>query len=128
MGTDSAFCLSSILSGRCGLGGGREISRFLWDFLGVVIAAEGYPDAPRSGDVIHGIDEAALLPGKLFHAGTRFSDGEVITSGGRVLCAVGVGNSASAAQAQAYELARAVRFKGAQYRHDIGYRAIAREE
>jgi phosphoribosylamine---glycine ligase len=102
-----------------------------WDprvALGVVIAAEGYPDAPRTGDVIHGIDEAALLPGKLFHAGTRFSDGEVTTSGGRVLCAVGVGSSARTAQAQAYALARAVHFKGAQFRHDIGYRAIAREE
>jgi phosphoribosylamine--glycine ligase len=101
-----------------------------WDprvALGVVIAAEGYPDTPRTGDVIHGIDEAALLPGKLFHAGTRFSDGEVTTSGGRVLCAVGVGSTAKAAQAQAYELAQAVRFKGAQYRRDIGYRAIARE-
>jgi phosphoribosylamine--glycine ligase len=101
-----------------------------WDprvALGVVIAAEGYPETPRTGDVIHGIDEAALLPGKLFHAGTRFSDGEVTTSGGRVLCAVGVGSSARAAQAQAYELVQAVRFKGAQYRRDIGYRAIARE-
>jgi phosphoribosylamine---glycine ligase len=101
-----------------------------WDprvALGVVIAAEGYPDTPRTGDVIHGIDEAALLPGRLFHAGTRFSDGEVTTSGGRVLCAVGLGTTARAAQAQAYELVKAVRFKGAQYRRDIGYRAIARE-
>jgi phosphoribosylamine--glycine ligase len=101
-----------------------------WDprvALGVVVAAAGYPDAPRSGDVIHGIDEAALLPGKIFHAGTRFSDGEVITSGGRVLCAVGVGASVKAAQSQAYDLVRALSFNGAQYRRDIGYRAIARE-
>jgi phosphoribosylamine--glycine ligase len=101
-----------------------------WDprvALGVVMAAEGYPDAPRVGDVIHGIDEAALLPGKLFHAGTRFMDGEVVTSGGRVLCAVGVGGTVQAAHNQAYELVSAVRFRGAHYRRDIGFRAIARE-
>jgi phosphoribosylamine--glycine ligase len=91
------------------------------------MAAEGYPDAPRVGDVIHGIDEAALLPGKLFHAGTRFMDGEVVTSGGRVLCAVGVGGTVQAAHNQAYELVSAVRFRGAHYRRDIGFRAIARE-
>jgi phosphoribosylamine--glycine ligase len=101
-----------------------------WDprvALGVVMAAEGYPDAPRAGDVIHGIDEAALLPGKLFHAGTRFMDGEVVTSGGRVLCAVGVGATVQAAQTQAYALVNSLRFRGAHYRRDIGFRAIARE-
>jgi phosphoribosylamine---glycine ligase len=100
-----------------------------WDAraaLGVVLAAPGYPDAPRLGDVIPGLDRAAQLPGKVFHAGTRLSGERVIVSGGRVLCATGVGATVAEAQRQAYALADAVRWPGALFRRDIGYRAIGR--
>jgi phosphoribosylamine--glycine ligase len=103
-----------------------------WDpraALGVVVAAGGYPDRPRKGDAISGLDEADRMPGKVFHAGTRLGDdGRVLTSGGRVLCAVGLGDTVRAAQAQAYDLVHALCFEGMQYRRDIGWRAIAREE
>ena len=101
-----------------------------WDpraALGVVLAAEGYPENVRKGDAIRGLAEAAQLPGKVFHAGTKLSDGAVVTNGGRVLCAVGLGNSVAEAQAQAYALVDAVSWPGMQCRRDIGYRAIARE-
>jgi len=101
-----------------------------WDTraaLGVVMAAAGYPDEVRKGDVINGLDRAAARPGKVFHAGTREDSGRVVTSGGRVLCAVGLGASVSAAQSQAYELVNSISWSGVQYRHDVGYRAIARE-
>jgi phosphoribosylamine---glycine ligase len=101
-----------------------------WDpraALGVVIAAAGYPDTVRKGDVIEGLDRAARLPGKVFHAGTRLVDGKVVTNGGRVLCAVGLGESVSAAQREAYVLVDAIRWSGMQCRRDIGYRAIERE-
>jgi phosphoribosylamine--glycine ligase len=101
-----------------------------WDSraaLGVVMAAAGYPDAVRKGDVIAGLEGAVSLPGKIFHAGTRFEDGKVLTNGGRVLCAVGLGEGVPAAQRQAYALTAAVHWPGMQYRHDIGHRALARE-
>jgi phosphoribosylamine---glycine ligase len=101
-----------------------------WDrraAVGVVMAAEGYPDTVRKGDVIAGLDRAAGLPGKVFHAGTQVRDGQVVTNGGRVLCAVGLGDTVRQAQSQAYDLVRAISWPGAQYRRDIGYRAIARE-
>ncbi len=95
---------------------------------GGVLAAGGYPEAVRKGDVIRGLEVAAGLPGKVFHAGTsQDSEGRVVTSGGRVLCAVGLGTSVRAAQQQAYALAAAIDWEGVQYRKDIGYRAIARE-
>ena len=102
-----------------------------WDpraALGVVLAAGGYPDDVRKGDVIHGLNSAANLPGKVFHAGTAISDGEVVTAGGRVLCAVGLGTTVSAAQTAAYRLVDAIEWEGMQCRRDIGYRAIAREQ
>ena len=105
-----------------------------WDpraALGVVLAAGGYPDTVRKGDRIEGLAEAAALAtgrGKVFHAGTRLVDGEVLTDGGRVLCAVGLGDSVSAARETAYALAGAIHWPGVQYRRDIGYRAIAREQ
>ncbi|MBF3259115.1 phosphoribosylamine--glycine ligase, partial [Pseudomonas aeruginosa] len=71
--------------------------------------------------------EAAALDGKVFHAGTALKDGQVVTSGGRVLCATAIGESVSAAQQQAYRLAEKIRWNGCFYRKDIGYRAIARE-
>jgi phosphoribosylamine--glycine ligase len=123
-----------------------------WDeraALGVVMAAGGYPDAYRKGDEITGLDAAARLPGKIFHAGTRQlgsdgapvapggqgvalgghgaqAGGRVVTAGGRVLCAVGLGETVAAAQTEAYDLVHAIHWNAMQYRRDIGYRAIAR--
>ena len=101
-----------------------------WDpraALGVVLAAGGYPDSVRKGDAIQGLDEAAKLPGKVFHAGTSLSDGKVVTNGGRVLCAVGLGKTVSDAQKAAYALCDKITWNGVQYRRDIGYRAVQRE-
>ena len=101
-----------------------------WDrraALGVVLAAEGYPQTVRSGARIEGLDSAARLPGKVFHAGTQRLSGQVLTSGGRVLCAVGLGDRVSDAQRAAYALADCIHYDGMQYRRDIGYHAIARE-
>jgi len=101
-----------------------------WDpraALGVVMAAGGYPETYRKGDRIHGLEHAATLPGKVFHAGTRYESGEVVTSGGRVLCAVGLGDSVADAQRRAYHLVHAIHWNLVQYRLDIGHRAIARE-
>jgi phosphoribosylamine--glycine ligase len=101
-----------------------------WDpraAVGVVLAAHGYPDTVRKGDEIHGLDAAAQLPGKVFHAGTTLRGGKVVTNGGRVLCAVGLGETVAAAQQQAYALSGAICWDGLQYRRDIGYRAIERE-
>jgi phosphoribosylamine--glycine ligase len=101
-----------------------------WDpraAVGVVLAAGGYPETVRKGDVISGLDEAADMPGKVFHAGTARLGGDIVTNGGRVLCAVGLGGTVKLAQQQAYELVHAIRWEGMQYRSDIGYRAIARE-
>jgi phosphoribosylamine---glycine ligase len=95
--------------------------------LGVVMAAAGYPEKVRTGDVISGLSEAALLPGKVFHAGTRAEAGRVLTNGGRVLCAVGLGPSVAGAQQAAYALTERIHWAGMQYRHDIGYRAVTRE-
>jgi phosphoribosylamine--glycine ligase len=100
-----------------------------WDpraALGVVMAAGGYPEAYRKGDPISGLDAAAHLPGKVFHAGTRAEGTQIVTAGGRVLCAVGLGDGVAAAQAQAYDLVHEIHWKLVQYRRDIGYRAIQR--
>jgi phosphoribosylamine---glycine ligase len=112
------------------LGGRLQQIQARWDSrpaLGVVMAAGGYPDSYRQGDPISGLDAAAKLPGKVFHAGTRRAGSQVLTAGGRVLCAVGLGESVDAAQAQAYDLVHAIHWNLVQYRRDIGYRAIARE-
>ena len=101
-----------------------------WDAraaLGVVLAASGYPDAVRSGDRIDGLQDAARLPGKVFHAGTQRLAGGVASSGGRVLCAVGLGAGVGDAQRAAYALVECLHFPGMQYRRDIGHQAIARE-
>jgi phosphoribosylamine--glycine ligase len=124
--------LESDLTALCeaALAGRLDQVSAAWDpraALGVVMAAAGYPDQVRTGDVIEGLARAAALPGKIFHAGTRLEGDRVLTSGGRVLCAVGLGEDVAAAQRQAYVLADAVHWKGAQYRRDIGFRAIARE-
>ncbi|GMU69111.1 MAG: phosphoribosylamine--glycine ligase [Steroidobacteraceae bacterium] len=101
-----------------------------WDpraAVGVVLAAGGYPDAVRKGDPIGGLARAAALPGKVFHAGTARRDDAIVTDGGRVLCAVGLGASVGAARQEAYTLVEAIHWPGMQYRRDIGHRAIARE-
>ena len=102
-----------------------------WDrrvALGVVMAAAGYPADPRKGDVITGLpaDAAGTDDAMVFHAGTVAADGQTLTSGGRVLCVTALGDSARAAQQRAYELLRPIRFDGAQWRTDIGHRAIKR--
>jgi phosphoribosylamine---glycine ligase len=102
-----------------------------WDTraaLGVVMAAGGYPDHYHKGDPVSGLEAAAKLPGKVFHAGTRMQGNEVVTAGGRVLCAVGLGATVAAAQAQAYDLVNAIHWNLVQYRRDIGYRAIERAD
>ena len=102
-----------------------------WDprpTVGVVLAAGGYPGDYAKGDVIEGLEDAAQLDGKVFHAGTALNaEGQVVTAGGRVLCATAIGRSVADAQQQAYRLAEKIRWKGMFYRKDIGYRAIARE-
>jgi phosphoribosylamine--glycine ligase len=102
-----------------------------WDprpSLGVVLAAGGYPGHYDKGAAIRGLDAAAKLEGKVFHAGTALNDGAITTAGGRVLCATAMGETVSAAQQNAYALAARIEWDGHFYRHDIGYRAIAREQ
>jgi phosphoribosylamine--glycine ligase len=106
---------------------GAEVS---WDpraALGVVMAAGGYPETYRKGDAIHGLEHAASMPGKVFHAGTCTAGTETVTAGGRVLCAVGLGDSIADAQRHAYALVHAIHWNLVQYRLDIGHRAVARE-
>lgn len=91
------------------------------------MAAGGYPESYRKGEQISGLEAAARLPGKVFHAGTQLKGGNVVTSGGRVLCAVGLGVDVRSARRQAYDLVGAIHWNLVQYRRDIGYRAIARE-
>ncbi|KAF0809767.1 phosphoribosylamine--glycine ligase [Alcanivorax sp. S71-1-4] len=102
-----------------------------WDprpAMGVVMAAGGYPGDYGKGDVISGLDGVDADDLKVFHAGTASRDGNVVTSGGRVLCVTALGESVSAAQQRAYEGVRAIHWDGCQFRNDIGYRAIAREQ
>ena len=97
-----------------------------WDrrtALGVVMAAQGYPEQVRKGDAIHGLT-AEEEGGVVFHAGTVLQDDELRTSGGRVLCVTALADTVKAAQQRAYRMAAAIRFDGAQMRHDIGHRAI----
>ncbi len=96
--------------------------------VGVVLAAKNYPGTPQKGDVISGIDCPQDLSSKIFQAGTALKDGKIVTSGGRVLCATALGATVREAQAKAYELASKISWDGMFYRHDIAYRAVAREE
>jgi phosphoribosylamine---glycine ligase len=98
-----------------------------WDTraaLGIVMAAHGYPDAPRKGDVISGLP-AATDDSHVFHSGTAFAGKQVVASGGRVLCVTALGHNVKMAQRRAYEVAEQIRFDGMQMRRDIGYRAVS---
>ena len=107
-----------------------------WDrrpALGVVMAAHGYPLSPRKGDLVTGVpslDSLQQADAMVFHAGTatppkgQGAKADVLTAGGRVLCVTALGNTVKEAQKHAYEIAAGIHFDGAQYRHDIGFRAI----
>ncbi|MCG9665436.1 Phosphoribosylamine--glycine ligase [Vibrio mediterranei] len=102
-----------------------------WDpraSIGIVLAAGGYPASYNKGDVISGLPTTEVEGEKVFHAGTTDKDGNVVTNGGRVLCATALGNTVSEAQARAYELTKKITWDGMFHRNDIGYRAIAREQ
>lgn len=96
--------------------------------VGVVLAAGGYPDDYRKGDVISGLPQADSREAKVFHAGTKLQDGKVLTAGGRVLCATALGANVTAAQQAAYQLVDQIQWDGVFSRRDIGYRAISREQ
>ncbi len=101
-----------------------------WDprpSLGVVMAAEGYPGKPRTGDVINSIDAPDVDGSKVFHAGTRIEGAHAVTAGGRVLCVCALGDSVADAQRRAYQEVAGISWPGEFHRHDIGWRAIARE-
>jgi phosphoribosylamine--glycine ligase len=102
-----------------------------WDrrtALGVVLAAHGYPDDPRHGDRIEGLGPRAAIADDclVFHAGTALADGQLTTTGGRVLCVTALGDSVKIARQRAYACVDGIRFEGMQYRRDIGHRALAR--
>ncbi len=101
-----------------------------WDkrtSIGIVLAAGGYPDSYEKGDVINGLENTETESTKVFHAGTAEKDGKVVTNGGRVLCAVALGDSVTEAQRVAYQLVDKISWKNVYFRTDIGYRAVARE-
>ncbi|ENV56764.1 phosphoribosylamine-glycine ligase [Acinetobacter soli CIP 110264] len=110
---------------------GQLPSEAEWDerkSIGIVLAAEGYPETVRKGDVISGLGQSPEDT-KIFHAGTdTTADGHIITAGGRVLCVTALGDTVLEAQINALEVCGQVTFAGMQYRSDIGYRAIAREQ
>jgi phosphoribosylamine--glycine ligase len=107
-------------------GGGLDAVEMDWDrrtALGVVMAAGGYPNDPRKGDVISGLPKDTP-DAMVFHAGTAARDGATVTSGGRVLCVTALADSVKQAQQRAYELIAGIQFEGAQFRRDIGHRAV----
>ena len=111
-----------------GINGTLDKAEAEWDrraALGVVLASHGYPDDPQKGDVIRGLP-AAADDAHVFHAGTAFIDGQVVTAGGRVLCVTALGDTVKIAQKRAYEVADGIAFDGMQMRRDIGWRAIKR--
>jgi phosphoribosylamine--glycine ligase len=110
------------------LDGTLEHAEAQWDrrcALGVVLAAEGYPDQPRKGDPIEGLPRPTE-DFRVFHAGTRLDGKSIVTNGGRVLCVTALGDSVRMARNRAYQALEAIRFRGMQYRRDIGYRALKR--
>jgi len=108
------------------INGTLDQAEAVWDrrtALGVVMASANYPDTPRLGDEITGLPKN-LTDAHVFHAGTVLKDSKVLTSGGRVLCVTALGDTVKFAQQQAYKILDEIKFDGAQYRTDIGYRAI----
>ena len=103
-----------------------------WDnrvAVGVVLAAGGYPLGYDNGDIIRGLpDPATETDTKVFHAGTKEHNGDVVTAGGRVLCAVALGNTVTEAQQKVYAVVHSIDWHNVYYPNDIGYRAIAREQ
>ncbi len=124
--------LRSSLTDVCvaALNGTLSQQNALWDeraALGVVLAAGGYPEGYEKGRIISGLEEADSESRKVFHAGTAERDGNVVTSGGRVLCAVGLGATVAEAADNAYAGAAQIQWEDIYFRRDIGHRAIARE-
>ncbi len=119
----SALCEAAI-EGRL------DQAQALWDprpALGVVLAAEGYPESYSTGFEIKGLEQDFGKDVKVFHAGSKLENGKTISSGGRVLCVSALGDSVSAARELAYAAAEKISWQGSFYRSDIGYRAIERE-
>tara|TARA_B100000686_G_scaffold65466_1_gene70523 strand:+ start:7488 stop:8786 length:1299 start_codon:yes stop_codon:yes gene_type:complete len=120
----AALCLSAF-------DGSLESIEIEWDpraSLGVVMASDGYPENYRKGDPITGLDNILGKNSKVFHAGTTLDEKNIVTNGGRVLCAVALGKNVTEAAANAYDITEKIDWEGAFYRHDIGYRAIKREQ
>jgi phosphoribosylamine--glycine ligase len=92
------------------------------------MAAGGYPDDYTKGDIINGLPKLSSPDQKVFHAGTASKDGNIVTAGGRVLCNVALGSTVKEAQQRAYALTKQIHWHNAYYRHDIGHRAVAREQ
>lgn len=125
--------LKSDLVDHCllALDGKLDQAKTDWDTrtsLGVVLAAGGYPDHYDKGEIISGLNSADNITTKIFHAGTAEKEGDIVTAGGRVLCAVALGDSVTEAQARAYDVVNAISWNKVYYRTDIGYRAIEREK
>jgi len=123
--------LQSDLVGLCdaALAGTLDSAEAEWDprcAIGVVLAAGGYPGSYSKGSVIHGLDAIQADNIKVFHAGTANADGQVVTSGGRVLCVTALGDDIAAAQRDCYLAADKISWDGMTLRRDIGWRAIAR--
>jgi phosphoribosylamine---glycine ligase len=122
--SDLAVLVEAAIEGRL------DQTEAQWDrrcALGVVLAAEGYPEEPRKGDAITGLP----APGEdyhVFHAGTSLQQDQVITNGGRVLCVTALGDTVKMAQARAYEVADGISFAGRQMRRDVGWRAVKRRK
>ena len=122
--SDLIELIESALAGRL------DRTQCRWDprcALGVVMAAGGYPGKYEKGRTISGLPQDASDV-KIFHAGTVEREGKIVTNGGRVLCVTALGHTVAAAQRRAYEVVDQIRWSGACYRHDIGFRAIAREQ
>ena len=119
-----ALCLAAI-------DGHLERTDIEWDqrtSLGVVLAAGGYPESYRTGDVIEGLPAVNDPACKVFHAGTREQNGKLVTAGGRVLCACALGDTIATAREQAYRCVEGIDWTDVYYRTDIGYRALEREK
>jgi phosphoribosylamine---glycine ligase len=108
-----------------------DLEKAEWDSraaVGVVLAAGGYPGSYTKGHPISGLPEPESETSKVFHAGTDLQDDQIVTAGGRVLCATALGENVTEAQQRAYELTRSIHWQDVYFRSDIGYRAIAREQ